>query len=111
MRTTGGPPVGKPGEPLRYVEAALGAEVDVDERDVGREGQRLVDGLVRCRGEADDRDPVVGEELPGGLEERRAVVHDQAGERGNGRRRGHCTGRIAAALLPRQTENGRLVAR
>jgi len=40
------PAVGKLGEPLRYVEAAFSAEVDVDERDVGREGQRLVHGFV-----------------------------------------------------------------
>ena len=69
MRTTGGAAARKPGEPLRHVEAALGAEVDVDERDVGSEGQRRVDGLIRRRGEADDGDPLVGEQLPGGLEE------------------------------------------
>ena len=79
------PAVRQPGEPLRHVEAAFGAEVDVDEHDVGPQGQRLVDGLVRRRGEADDRDPVVGEELSCGLEELRAVVDDQAGERHVGR--------------------------
>ena len=75
------PAVGKPGEPLRDVQAALGAEVHVDERYVRSQGQRLVDGLFRGRGEANHGDPVVSEELPGRLEERRAVVHDQAGER------------------------------
>ena len=85
---------------------ALAAEVDVDERDVGLEGQRLVDGRVRCPCEADDRDPVVRKKLRGGFEELRAVVDDQAGEW-----RVHaCPGSLPPRLR-RQTDNGRLSAR
>jgi hypothetical protein len=66
---------------LRNVEAALGTEVDVDQHDVEAEGQRLVDGSSGRRCDADDGDAVFVEELPGGLEERRAVVDDQTRER------------------------------
>jgi DNA-binding NarL/FixJ family response regulator len=93
------PAARKSGEPLRNVEAALGAEFDVDERDVRFESRRRVDGLVRRRGEANHSDPVVSEELPGGLEELRAVVNDQAGE-WHGGRRGQRTTRIADDAAP-----------
>jgi DNA-binding NarL/FixJ family response regulator len=90
------------GESPRDVEAALGSEVDVDEHGVGVEGERRADGLVGRRGDADDRDAVVTEELLGCDEELGAVVDDEAREPLGG----HLPVRVADAAGRRQTESG-----
>jgi len=58
------------------VEAALAAEVDVDEDDVGPERRGGGEGLVGGRGHADHGHPVVFQQLPRRVEELGAVVDD-----------------------------------
>ena len=63
------------------VEAALLAEADVDERQVGTKCLREPDRLVARSCNADDRDPFVLEQGPRFLAEARAIVDDQAAQR------------------------------
>src|SRR5919109_1229022 len=67
-------------EHARKVEAALLAEGDVDQRDVGLELARQLNGLRARRRHAHDRDPLVLEQRARGGEEARVVVDYQRTE-------------------------------
>jgi hypothetical protein len=68
-------------EPTREIEAALRAEIDVDEDDLRLELLGALKRLSLRRGDADDADSLLHQESAGRIEKARAVVHDKAGKR------------------------------
>ena len=84
---------------LELVDSILEA---VRTEQAGTGAARLADCVQQAIADLGDSraEIVVSEELPGRIEERRAVVDDQGGERENGRRGGHASRRIAAAAAP-----------
>ena len=68
-------------QPPNDVEAALAAEVDVDQADVGPELHGTPDRVVAVRGSAHHNDALTLQQTAGSLQEPRAVIDDQAMQR------------------------------
>jgi hypothetical protein len=67
-------------EPTREIEAALPAEIDVDEGDLRSQLLFALKRLSARGGDAHDANSLLLEEGPGGLEKGRAVVDDEAAQ-------------------------------
>jgi len=67
-------------ETLGQVEAALTAQVDVDQRHIGHEVGGLPDGVGDAHGHAHDGQPLALEQVTSGGEELGVVVDEQAAQ-------------------------------
>jgi hypothetical protein len=67
-------------EALGQLQAALAAEVDVQQRDVRPQLRGPLKRLGTGRRHADDHDPLALQQAPGGVQEPGAVVDDQAAQ-------------------------------
>ncbi len=79
------------------IQAALAAEVDVDQRDVWMELLDASQRLGTARRHAYDRDPLKFQEASRSVQELRAVVDDQTAQRHGSRVPGAATQRIIAS--------------
>jgi hypothetical protein len=78
------------------LEAALAAQVDVQQGDIRSQLPGPLEGLGAVGGHAHDRDALALQEAAGGVQEAEAVVDDQAAQQGSGSQLG-MPGRIPAS--------------